>query len=120
VEQAAPWPSSPWPGTTDFFKIHHLPSYHNFSPDEALMALAVMHNYAPEQYKVDLLKHQIMGLSGLHCTISAHAYGGPSGGSNMCRSESEDPHRREQKFYFSYLFQFKNTAGLCVSFSAKK
>ena len=23
-----------------------------FSPDEALMALAVMHNYAPEQYKV--------------------------------------------------------------------
>ena len=41
-------------------QIHHLPSYHNFSPDEALLALAVMHNYAPEQYKVGLFKHQII------------------------------------------------------------
>ena len=59
---AAPWPSSPWPGTvfSVLVKIHHLPFYRNFSPDEALLALAIMHNYAPEQYKVGLFKHQII------------------------------------------------------------
>ena len=31
--------------------------------------------------------------------ISAHVAGGPSGGSSLCRPGSEDPHRREQKFF---------------------
>ena len=31
-------------------------------------------------------------------TVSAHVDGGPSGGSNVHRPESEDPHRRERKF----------------------
>ena len=30
-------------------------------------------------------------------TISAHVDGGPSGGSSVCRSGSEDPHQRERK-----------------------
>ena len=53
------------------------------SPDEALLALAVMHNYAPPELKVRLLG----------------------------------------QFWFLinyFIFQFKNAAGLCVSFSSKK
>ena len=34
----------------------------------------------------------------MHRKISTHVAGGPSGGSNMCRPGSEDPHRRERKF----------------------
>ena len=55
------------------------------SPDEALLALAVMHNYAPPQLKVSL------------------------------RTFSDNNTHHDESF-----FQFKNVAGLCVSFSSKK
>ena len=38
----------------------------------------------------------------VHRRISAHANGGPSGGSHVRRPGSKDPHRRERKFCTSF------------------